>query len=104
VLVNEGTASAAEFVAGALQGLQRAKLVGARTYGRGQAQVYEPLSDDYGIVIPSALIRTVDGRLFKGTGLKPDVGVAAPSVASPQIDVSTDKQLQHAVEILLKGK
>lgn len=104
VLVNEGTASAAEFVAGALQARHRAVVVGMPTYGRGQAQIYEPLPEGYGLIIPSALIRTTDGRLFKGGGLTPDVRVASRSQVEAGIEPDRDRQLRHAILLLSKGK
>lgn len=100
VLVNEGTASAAELVAGALQARKRALLIGARTYGRGQAQVYESLSDGYGLIIPSALLRTPDGRLFKGRGLRPDIHVASQSGGDARSSTANDRQLQRALSTL----
>jgi carboxyl-terminal processing protease len=104
VLVNEGTASAAEFVAAALQARHRAIIVGTRTYGRGQAQVYEPLPEGYGLIIPSALIRAPDGRLFKGTGLMPDIQVASGPLVKAEIDPNGDAQLRRALVLLLRGK
>jgi carboxyl-terminal processing protease len=104
VLVNGGTASAAEFVAGALQARHRAVLVGTPTYGRGQAQMYEPLPEGYGLIIPSALIRTTDGRLFKGAGLMPDVRVASGPRVEAGIEPGHDPQLRRAILLLSKGK
>jgi len=102
VLVNEGTASAAEFVAGALQGRCRAVIVGVPTYGRGQAQVYQRLSDEYGLIIPSALIQTPDKRRFKGAGLMPDVRIAGSAVVKAELDLANDPQLLGAIELLSK--
>jgi carboxyl-terminal processing protease len=104
LLVNEGTASAAEFLVGALQDLRRAQVVGAPTYGRGQAQVYVPVADGYGLVIPSALIRTPSGKLFKGTGLQPDLLVRSQPLAEADLGTSRDPQFQAAVAVLLKPK
>jgi carboxyl-terminal processing protease len=101
VLVNEGTASAAELVAAALQG-RRAQLVGTSTYGRGQAQVYLPLSDGYGLIIPSALIRSGRGHLFKGTGIQPDTLVAMKPLFESELATVRDRQFQRAVTVLLR--
>jgi carboxyl-terminal processing protease len=100
VLVNEGTASAAEFLAAALRSHGRATLVGMPTYGRGQAQIYKALSDGYGVIMPSALIRTIDGRTFKGNGLEPDVRVPAAPLVAPEINVASDRQLQRAIDLI----
>lgn len=104
VLVNEGTASAAEFVAGALQDLHRATLIGAPTYGRGQAQIFLPLADGYGLIIPSALLATSSGRRFKGTGLQPDERIPSKPLLEADLATSRDAQFQRAVEILVKPK
>lgn len=100
VLVNEGTASAAEFVAGALQARQRAKLVGVSTYGRGQTQLYVALSGGYGLVVPSALLRTPAGSTFKGAGLHPDILVRSGPLSEPELARERDMQFQRAVSIL----
>lgn len=104
LLVNAGTASAAEFFAGVLQDQKRAKLIGVTTYGRGQAQVYVPLLDGYGIVVPSALLRTPSGRLFKGKGLEPDLTVISPPVAEADLASARDTQFQRAVAVLLEPR
>jgi carboxyl-terminal processing protease len=104
LLVNEGTASAAEFVAGALHDLHRAKLVGTPTYGRGQAQIFLPLADGYGLVVPSALLMTASGRRFKGAGLQPDDLVESRPVLESDLGTPRDRQFQRAVEILAKPK
>jgi len=104
LLVNEGTASAAEFLTGALQELRRAKVVGVPTYGRGQAQVYVPLADGYGLVIPSVQIRTPSGKVFKGAGLQPDFLVKSGPVAESQLGTARDRQFQAAIAVLLKIK
>jgi carboxyl-terminal processing protease len=78
VLVNEGTASAAEVLAAGLRDTSGARLVGARTYGRGQIQTYVALNESVGIVIPAASAESVKAiRFNKGSGLLPDVLVAS---------------------------
>jgi carboxyl-terminal processing protease len=104
LLVNEGTASAAEFLAGALQDRGRATVMGTPTYGRGQAQIYVPVADSYGLVVPSALIRTPSGKLFKGSGLQPDTLVRSGPLAESQLATAGDRQFQAAVTVLLKTK
>lgn len=74
VLINEGTASAAEELAVALRDTAGARLVGARTYGRGQIQTYIKLTNTAGIIIPAASIESPHGFHFnRGKGLVPDV-------------------------------
>ena len=78
VLVNEGTASAAEVLAAGLRDTTGARLVGAKTYGRGQIQTYVPLDDSSGIVIPAASAESPRGTRFNiGSGLSPDVVVSS---------------------------
>jgi carboxyl-terminal processing protease len=79
VLINEGAASAAEFTAGALQGLPRVRLVGRPTRGRGQAQTYVALDHGWGVIVPSARLRTRQGVDLKEYRLQPDILVAGPT-------------------------
>lgn len=97
VLINRGTASAAEFVAGALKGLHRGPVVGETSYGRGQAQIFMPLADDYGIQIPAVRLETPDGEGFKGKGIAADVEVKQPPLPDDQLAGARDKQFLKAV-------
>ena len=84
VLVNGGTASAAEVVAGALQDRGRAVLVGSRTFGKGTVQQPIRLSNGAVIEVTVAQYLTPDGQVLTGAGLNPDIEVPegdAPSVA-----------------------
>jgi carboxyl-terminal processing protease len=73
VLINGGSASAAEIVAGALQDHKRARLVGHRTYGKGSVQTIIPLSDDSAIKLTTGYYFTPSGRMIHGKGLTPDL-------------------------------
>jgi carboxyl-terminal processing protease len=96
VLVNEGTASAAEVLAAGLRDTIDARLVGARTYGRGQIQTYVSLSESAGIVIPAASAESVKAiRFNKGSGLSPDVFVTS-TIGTQTIDAA----YRRAVELL----
>ena len=75
VLVNVGSASASEIVAGALQDHKRAKIIGNRTFGKGSVQSVLPLSEDSGIKLTTALYYTPDGRSIQVTGVEPDIVV-----------------------------
>ncbi len=77
VLVNEGSASAAEIVAGALQAHGRARLVGGKTFGKGTVQQLYELSDGSGVKLTIARYFTPDGRAIDGDGLRPDIAVAS---------------------------
>jgi carboxyl-terminal processing protease len=96
VLVNEGTASAAEVLAAGLHDTTGARLVGARTYGRGQIQTYVALNERVGIVIPAASAESVKAiRFNKGSGLSPDVFVTS-TIGTQTIDAA----YRRAVELL----
>jgi carboxyl-terminal processing protease len=75
VLVNVGSASASEIVAGALQDHKRAKIIGNRTFGKGSVQSVLPLSDDTGIKLTTARYYTPNGRSIQVTGVEPDITV-----------------------------
>lgn len=94
VLVNEGTASASEIVAGALQDRDRAIVIGTTTYGKGSVQEVVPLSDSSAMKFTTAAYLTPNGQNIDGTGISPDVEVKS--------DLATmdDEQFRRAVEIL----
>ncbi len=76
VLVNVGSASASEIVAGALQDHKRAKLLGNRTFGKGSVQVILPLSQDTAVKLTTSRYLTPAGRSIQATGIVPDYIVA----------------------------
>jgi carboxyl-terminal processing protease len=73
VLVNGGSASASEIVAGALQDHHRARLVGTQTYGKGSVQTVMPLSDGHAIKLTTSRYFTPSGASIHERGIKPDV-------------------------------
>jgi len=98
VLMNKGTASASEVIAGALQDYGRAKLVGVQSYGKGSVQNWIPLSDDQGGVrVTIAKWLTPKERSIHKLGLKPDVNVPLSDADS---QAGRDPQLDKAIEIL----
>jgi carboxyl-terminal processing protease len=97
VLVNEGSASASEIVAGALQDHGRAKLVGVSTYGKGSVQLPHVLSDGSIIRVTIARWYTPNDRSIDGAGLEPDLVV---ELSDEERTAGKDPQLEAAVEYL----
>ncbi len=75
VIVDGGTASASEIVAGALQDHKRAKVLGVRTFGKGSVQTILPLSNDTGLKLTTARYYTPSGRSIQAKGIVPDIAV-----------------------------
>ena len=100
VLIDKGSASASEIVAGALQDTGRAKLVGSTSYGKGTVQQWTDLgSGGGGLKLTIAKWLTPDKRWIHHTGLTPDVAVSVPD-STP---AGTDPVLDAAVRLLSDG-
>ena len=82
ILVNEGSASASEIVAGALQDWELAAVVGTTTFGKGSVQTILPLSDGAGLRLTTAKYYTPKGRSIQSTGITPDIVVKREPVAT----------------------
>jgi carboxyl-terminal processing protease len=75
VLVDAGTASASEIVAGALQDHKRATVLGAKTFGKGSVQTILPLGNNTGLKLTTARYYTPAGRSIQAKGIEPDIAV-----------------------------
>jgi carboxyl-terminal processing protease len=97
VLVNRGTASASEILAGALQDSGRATLVGERTFGKGLIQSLFSLADDSGLAVTVARYQTPNHHDINKVGIEPDLVVPLNRIQPDQLGTSADTQYQAAV-------
>ncbi|MDX2215327.1 MAG: S41 family peptidase [Oculatellaceae cyanobacterium bins.114] len=100
VLVNQGTASASEILAGALQDNGRARLVGEKTFGKGLIQSLFNLSDGSGLAVTIAKYETPDHHDINRQGIVPDVVVSTEPISRDQMGTAIDPQYQAALEVL----
>lgn len=99
VLIDNGTASAAEIVAGALKDNHRALLMGQRTFGKGSVQTVLPLDDEHAVKLTTARYYTPSGVSIQAEGIRPDIALAdlvvAPSETAPTPIVSERDLRNH---------
>ena len=115
VLVDNGTASSAEIVAGALQDAKRGELIGAKTFGTGTVLTQFPLSDGSALLVGTVEWLTRDGRQIWKVGIQPDVSldsnpkgtIVVPSDLSKltvaKLNASGDLQLLKGISVLTGG-
>ena len=97
VLINEGSASASEIVAGALQDHKRAVIMGSKSFGKGSVQTIIPLENNQGALkMTTALYYTPSGRSIQAMGIEPDIELA-------QASIEKQKNLERDSEADLKG-
>jgi len=100
VLVNQGTASASEILAGALKDNGRATIIGERTFGKGLIQSLFDLSDGSGLAVTVAKYETPDHIDINKQGIQPDVTVSLDPIAMAQLGTQADRQYETAMEYL----
>lgn len=111
VIVNGGSASASEIVAGALQDNRRATLIGERTFGKGSVQTVMPLSDGRAIKLTTSRYFTPSGDSINGSGITPDIVLAQSAETGPLArsgdaasQLKSDVQLREALDLLKGGR
>jgi carboxyl-terminal processing protease len=98
VLINKGSASASEIVAGAIQDSERGIVIGEPSFGKGLVQQIYPLSDNSAVTISTSEYYTPKGRIINNIGIEPDI------IITYQEDSEEDIQLNAAIDYLLKDK
>jgi carboxyl-terminal processing protease len=104
VLINEGSASASEIVAGALQDHKRAVIMGSKSFGKGSVQTVIPLENNQGAIkMTTALYYTPSGRSIQAMGIEPDIELSQASIEK-QKDLERDSEadLKGHIEINIK--
>jgi carboxyl-terminal processing protease len=106
ILLNKGSASASEIVAGALQDNKRAKILGTQSFGKGSVQTVVDLGENTGLKLRIARYYLPSGKVIEGKGVAPDFifDSEKTNMVDPQIKISADEQVTAAREYLATGK
>ena len=102
VLVNKGSASASEILAGAIKDVDRGTIIGSTTFGKGLVQQVKPLNDGSGFKYTVSEYFTPNGINIHGTGIDPHISVELPEEVRTEtvVDRSKDTQLKKAIEVI----
>jgi len=105
-LVNEGSASGSEIVAGAMKDLKKAVLVGTKTFGKGSVQTILPLDNSGGAALrlTTAKYYTPSGICIHGIGIDPDVEIKNPELTESTLKMYSKRYLEDFAKVLLKEK
>ncbi|NLC65844.1 MAG: S41 family peptidase [Clostridium sp.] len=104
LLVDEGSASASEVLAGALKDYDRAELIGNKTFGKGIVQQAFTVGKDEGLKVTVSSYFSPEGKVIHEKGIEPDIEVEIPEDVELPLTKDTDIQLKKAIEVLLEGK
>lgn len=106
VLVNKGSASASEILAGAIKDSKKGKVIGTTTFGKGLVQHVKPLTDGTGFKFTISEYFTPNGINIHGIGVEPDIIVELPEELKDEVIIEPhqDTQLKKAIEVLRKER
>jgi carboxyl-terminal processing protease len=104
VLINEGSASASEIVAGALQDNKRGIVMGLKSFGKGSVQTVIPLSKNYGALrLTTSLYYTPSGKSIQAQGIQPDIEVTNAKIEKPAtIDRDSEADLKGHIAVQIQ--